>query len=254
MEDDQIELFEQYYFRQMKVAERADFEQKLDDDESFRMNFNAFVLAKEAIEAKEATRLHAQMKDWDREVEPGKMPDDPNNKNRRWGLLLGLLAVIIVVYFSCPASDSASSSMEMNWDSYAQAHIRGIERSADELPKIQDLNQLYLDGNYAGARKFISSLNDSLRKNSEVKLVEALLLYQSKEFEDAQREFESLKSQDQVPFCVKDAASYFFLLTKARLQTCLEDCQANLERFSKDENFLYQKQSSILLQRLKARE
>lgn len=251
MEDYQLELFERYYFRRMNATQRADFEEELVANESFKLNYSAFVLAKEAIEAKEANRLRAQMNEWAHEVEPGTMPNKPENKYRRWGLLFALLALILVVYFFWPGSTPSEITQKSNWESFAQVHIRGIERSADDQAAIQNLNQFYLDGNYQGAKEYMAEMDGTLQQNPEVKLIQALLLYQANKFKEAQKAFELLKNERSAPFAVTEAASYFALLSKARLNLCLEDCQSELQRLSNDPNYLYQEQALRLSNKLR---
>jgi hypothetical protein len=252
MENNQIELFERFYFRQMDEGDRTAFEEKLNTDESFRTDFNAYVLAKEAIEVKEANLLRAQMDKWESEVRPGSTPT--SYLGRRWGLLALLFFIVAVAYFSCPSSEDVNLPIGSDWDAYAEVQLRGIERSESVSNVIQNLNQMYLDKNYTGAESMIRGLADSLRDHPEVELVEGLLMYQSQNFKGAKKKFESLRTHPDASFVVTDAAVYFSLLSKARMGNCLQACQAKLQILSEDNNFLYQHQASLLLERLNARE
>lgn len=254
MEDYQIERFERFYFRQMTASEQTDFNKELETDEDLRQSYSAFVLAKEAIEQEEANSLREQMKIWDDEVKPGDMPEKPRRKNNRWGLLFILMVLIGVAYYSCPTSEGNSVSESSDWQAYAEVHLRGIERSVNDISLSQRLNQLYLDENFPAARDLIDSLNDSLQQQPKVKLIEALLMYQSQNFEGAREKFESIMADPEAPFMVTDAATYFSLLSSARLNSCSTQCQVELKRLSEDDNFLYKNQASMLLHKLEARE
>ncbi len=254
MEDNQIERFERFYFREMTASEQADFNQKLQTDENLRQEYSSFVLAKEALEQAEAESLREQMNSWEAEVKPGDMPEKPKRKGNRWGLLLFLMVLIVAVYFSCPMSEVNSGSQTSDWEAYAQVHLRGIERSVEDISLTQRLNQLYLDENFSGASELIDTLDDSLRKQPKVKLIEALLMYQSQNFTGAKDKFEEILSDPSAPFMVTDAATYFSLLSSARLNACMSECQLKLKRLSEDNNFLYKNQASLLLHRLEARE
>ncbi|SRR6056297_3705465 len=254
MEDNQIERFERFYFREMTASEQADFNQKLQADENLRQEYGSFILAREALEQAEAKSLREQMNTWEADVKPGNMPEKPRRKSNRWGLLLFLLFLIVAVYLSCPISEVNSGSQISDWDAYAQVHLRGIERSVEDISLTQRLNQLYLDENFSGARDFIGTLDDSLRKQPKVKLIEALLMYQSQNFTAAKNKFEEILADRSAPFMVIDAATYFSLLSSARLNSCLSECQLKLKRLSEDDNFLYKNQASLLLHRLEARE
>lgn len=254
MEDNQIEQFEQFYFRKMRADEAVAFEKKLNSDENLSREYSAFVLAKEAIEGAEAQSLRDQMKSWQDEVKPGSTPDAPGQKNSRWGLLFLLLALVAIFYFSCPMPSDSVDNSSHDWQAYATVHIRGIERSAEEISPVQRANQMYLDENYEELRAYLAAAEDSLRVDPKMKLLEALLMYQGQNFAGAKEKFELILEAPDVPFMVADAAMYFSLLSQARLDSCGEVCQTQLRQMSEDDNFLYKNQASLLLDRVGTRD
>jgi len=254
MEDYQLEKFEQFYFGQMSGEEKAEFEKELQSDEDLKNGYATFILAKEAIEQGEAERLRSQMSEWDDAVVPPPNSGKPGSKKNRWALLVLFLVIVAIVYVSCPTFTNNSATGQADWDEFAEVQLRGIERSASTENITQRLNQMYLDHNYDGARQFLKNLEDTSRRQAEVELIDALLLYQEQNFEAARVKFESLASNDSIAFIVCDAAKYFSLLSKARMNECDSECMVKLKRLSEDENFIYRDQASLLIDRLRTTE
>lgn len=254
MEDNQIERLEQFYTGQMEPEEEAAFRRELEKDEELQKQLSAYILAREAVETQHARQLREQMNDWD-DKSPNSSGNGQRNDRRKWGLLLLVLALVAGVYVSCPqSSDLQPGTESADWDAYAQVQLRGIERSAEEEPSIQVLNQLYVDENYEAARLYKKELPDSLRNTAESRLIEGLLSYQAENFEIAANTFKELLKETDLHYTVEDAAQYFLLLAKIRMEDCSTACMSSLRRYADDDNFLYKKQSSLLLNKIQASE
>ena len=254
MEDNQIERLEQFFSGQMEPDEEATFRRELEKNEELQNQLSAYVLAREAVETQLAQQLREQMNDWEGE-QSGASGKAPRNDRRKWGLLLIGIAIIAVVYVSCPqSSDLQPGTKVASWDAYAQVQLRSIERSAGEESSIQVLNQLYVDENYEAARLDMEELPDSLRNTSESRLMEGLLSYQAENFKSAMKTFQNVLNETDLHYTVEDAAQYFLLLSKVRMEECSTSCVSALRHYAEDDDFLYKKQSSLLLNKMQASE
>jgi hypothetical protein len=237
MENKNIDRFERYLQNKMEEAEKKAFLQSLKEDEGLQRQFSAFIMSKEAVEKEVRNDLKQKMNAW-------KEPKDTGGKS--WNVIIMIILVLLgiaaaSVIWICPSQNANQ------WEQYAAVNLETLERSEDSQDVIRELNQYYINGNYAKAQQMIDAMPPTQRQQGEVQFIQGLLNYQSRDYEDALAIFDLLQKEDGLHFTISEQAEYFYALTLIRKDDCTAVCKKLLQRMANDPKHLRQREAKALL-------
>lgn len=248
MEDKTYSWIESYLDGQLEGKEKSDFEAKMANDPEFQNMVQLHIASRQALREIIREDLQSRMKDWDRQWEKeNKVSNSPKSQVRsigrsmfKYGIAASFLAFVVAasyVFFESPQYGEDVFA-ELN-----QPHTLTVERNLGDSPSqsMDDVLLLYQSKNYEEALDAIEELEDpSSEEKVELLFLIADIEYRLGNLESSRAVYQSLLVNEQLSEWQEDKAEWYNLLIGLEISPFDSLLLQNLEKMANNPDHLYQ--------------